>query len=180
MTDIEFQPLLDIPTPSRLPAGVGGWQVTIVGTPAPKGSMKPLTLPDGRTVVVDDDKSNKNLRRWRNLIKKAGTVISRQAGTALISSAVSVEAYFTIARAATGYSSTLDFPWKQLRHHGDLDKLARALLDGITDSELWTDDAQVCELHAYKGYPNSPGWPGPTQAGARIRIWPTNLNPPET
>lgn len=172
---IEFQPLLDIPTPSRIPDGVAGWQVTIVGTPAPKGSLKPVRRKDGRVVLIEDDKSKGNLKRWRNLIKKAATRISTEAGTALLSGGISVEAFVTIARPNTGFGATLDMPWKRLQGHGDLDKLARVVLDGITDSELWTDDAQVCELHAFKGYPDTPGWPGPTQAGARLRLWPTRF-----
>lgn len=34
----------------------------------------------------------------------------------------------------------------------DLDKLCRALLDGMTDGGLITDDARVVGLHAHKRY----------------------------
>jgi crossover junction endodeoxyribonuclease RusA len=51
---------------------------------------------------------------------------------------------------------------------GDLDKLARACLDALTDAGVWRDDSQVVHLDASKDYP------GPdisqTVPGVRITV----------
>ena len=39
----------------------------------------------------------------------------------------------------------------------DADKLARSLLDAISDAGVWRDDAQVAELHVRKVYGDRPG-----------------------
>jgi len=39
----------------------------------------------------------------------------------------------------------------------DLDKLIRAVLDGLTTGGAWRDDSQVCELAARKEYGERPG-----------------------
>ncbi len=42
--------------------------------------------------------------------------------------------------------------WAPAGRVGDTDKLCRALLDGLTDGGLLSDDARVVDLHAFKRY----------------------------
>lgn len=42
----------------------------------------------------------------------------------------------------------------------DVDKLARAILDGLTDAGVWRDDSQVVTLHARKRYQRYGDVPG--------------------
>lgn len=42
--------------------------------------------------------------------------------------------------------------WAPAVKVGDVDKLARALLDGLTDGGLLADDSRVVDLHSYKRY----------------------------
>lgn len=42
--------------------------------------------------------------------------------------------------------------WAPAGRVGDLDKLVRALCDGMTDGGLLSDDSRVVDLHAYKRY----------------------------
>ena len=64
---------------------------------------------------------------------------------------------------ATGGIRTHDLPIKELyplsyrRGSGDIDKLARAVLDGVSDARVWLDDAQVVSLSAAKSYGVEPG-----------------------
>ena len=46
----------------------------------------------------------------------------------------------------------------------DLDKLCRAVLDGLTAGGAWNDDGQVVHLHASKDYADG------TRPGCRVRI----------
>jgi Holliday junction resolvase RusA-like endonuclease len=53
----------------------------------------------------------------------------------------------------------------------DIDKLTRAILDGLTDGGLLADDARVVELHITKRYP-TPG--DPTGVGIDVTEWSNN------
>ena len=49
----------------------------------------------------------------------------------------------------------------------DIDKLIRAILDGLTDAQVWHDDGQVVWLQAAKRYIGTTGLHGP---GVHITI----------
>ena len=48
----------------------------------------------------------------------------------------------------------------------DLDKLCRAVLDGLTEAHVWLDDSQCVDLFASKRYQGAKG----EQPGCRIRV----------
>jgi crossover junction endodeoxyribonuclease RusA len=51
--------------------------------------------------------------------------------------------------------------WPVGARSGDVDKLARGVLDALTDAGIWADDAQVVDLLASKDYPDRTGRPSP-------------------
>ena len=57
-------------------------------------------------------------------------------------------------------------PWPT-GNHGDLDKLVRATLDGLTEGGVWTDDKLVVELLARKRFAGSQ----PSGAAIEIESW---------
>jgi Holliday junction resolvase RusA-like endonuclease len=64
--------------------------------------------------------------------------------------ALAVEIDFMLPRPARGkYSEPLGKP--------DLDNLAKAVLDALTDVGMWTDDSRVVELKVSKRYAEQPG-----------------------
>jgi hypothetical protein len=104
----------------------------------------------------------KELKRWRAAVCRAGLVYLAHVhkGSALPpqphQGPVLVIATFTIARPATVPLNARPWPFTKSPGHGDVDKLSRALLDGLADAGVYSNDAQVVGLHAWKRYPDSP------------------------
>lgn len=128
----------------------------VEGTPAPQGSKSMMKhKQSGKMIMLE---SSKAVKPWRaEVTKKAKTVV---AGSAKMTGPVTVRVTFILKRPGyhyrTGkYAHLLrdDAPAAPFGTGGmDVDKLARAVLDGLTDAGVWGDDAQVTELHAAKIY----------------------------
>lgn len=130
----------------------------IPGKPVPQGSKR--WLPGGRMI-----EANQNLRPWRSTV----TMYARQAMAAKqemgfpLTGPVTVVMDFTFARPKAHYGTGRNEGKVKdnapLYHPSvpDLDKLIRAVHDGMTDAGLWVDDSQVTSLHASKVYAHQPG-----------------------
>jgi Holliday junction resolvase RusA-like endonuclease len=145
------------------------WQlpaVRVPGTPAPKGSMIPGITKDGRLFVREDNKATKP---WRDKVCAAGLLLKQRAGGTILGP-VGIDVTVTVERPRT-----VDRQWPTVNRSkggGDIDKLARTVLDGLQDSGVIGDDAQVVELVARKCYPDSPCPDRLDRPGAVIRIYP--------
>lgn len=118
----------------------------VAGIPQPQGS-KTAYVRGGRAVVVD--KNPALLKPWRKAIAKVAAA-TWEYGSPL-DGAVKVHASFVFERP-----KSVKRPYPSVRP--DADKLARALLDGITDAgNVWGDDAQVVRLDVEKVYGDVPG-----------------------
>lgn len=127
----------------------------VVGAPVTQGSKRAL-LPRGQTrpVIVDDNRAA--LKSWRRLI----TELAREAWPRPpIDGPVAVGLAFKLARPQRPQ-------WLFPAVKPDIDKLARAALDAITDARVWRDDAQVVQMHATKVY-ECDGEP----PGLVVKIW---------
>jgi Holliday junction resolvase RusA-like endonuclease len=134
--------------------------LTVYGTPVPKGSAKAFAIPgkDGarpRAVVVSDNKVK--LKHWQTQIANEAQSIratSIRSGTPVpaFDGPMNVTVEFFFNRPKSISRQTRPFPVVK----PDLDKLIRAVLDGLT-SVVWRDDAQVISLEAKKFYLNEPG-----------------------
>ena len=114
-------------------------ELTIAGLPAPQGSKK---IMRGRLIEVSGEK----LKTWRKAIaaecQKYGT-------NNIILAPVEVTATFYLPRPKTVPQSKRSLPIVP----PDIDKLTRALLDGIGQSGvIWGDDSQVIRLNVTKLY----------------------------
>ncbi len=134
--------------PAGRPPGMAEIEFFVEGIPVPQGSK---TVFGGRAV----DANAKKLKPWR----KAVTAAAADAGGGLLlEGPVTLAAVFVLPRPKshfrTGRNAHLlrdDAPrWVSTKP--DLDKLVRALADGITDSGLWKDDNQVASILATKVY----------------------------
>lgn len=113
----------------------------VPGIPVPQGSMIARSFP-GRGAFVAPDNSAK-LKRWRAAIR-AAAALAFVDGVRWESEPVDVELEFVLARPATVR--------RQLPSvRPDVDKLARAVLDGLT-GVAFRDDGQVVRLVATKSY----------------------------
>lgn len=171
-------------------------RIQVSGDPTPQGSMTCVARHisyNGRSRGFQNLQPDnaKELKRWRASVCHAGhvylahihkhSVLPPQPHTG----PVLVLATFTIARPATVPLSARAWPLLRSPGHGDVDKLARALLDGLADAGVYTNDAQVCGLHVWKRYPDSPPvqWIDPrdhlTTPGVIWRLIPIEDQAPE-
>lgn len=120
----------------------------VPGIPVPQGSKKGFSARGSRFVqIVDDNKAT--LRPWRAEVARiaaAAWVYGRR-----LDGPVRVECAFVLPRPK---SVRREYPHVK----PDVDKLLRALFDGITDAGLvWTDDSRVVQVEASKVYGEVPG-----------------------
>lgn len=125
--------------------------ITILGVPIPQGSK---SLFRGR--MVD---ANPKLKRWRKTVTLEAT--RAYAGRMPLEGPVCVCATFSLPRPATVPPKRR--PWPCVKP--DVDKLLRALLDGLTDAGIWGDDGQVVRVVACKVYARTP-----MEAGCSVEI----------
>lgn len=113
----------------------------VPGVPVQQGSKTAYVV--GKRAVVTDQNA-KVLKPWRARVAAAAR-----------------EAYWwPVERMERPVVVTVEFrflrPKSVKRAHPsvkpDVDKLLRSLLDAVTDSGIWRDDAQVVQVHASKVY----------------------------
>lgn len=137
--------------------------VRVYGEPVPQGSMTCVGF-GGRHNVQPSNK--KQLHVWRDLVARAGRALPVSG----LVGPIGVEVTFTVERPASVPLKKRAWPAVK---KADVDKLARAVLDGLTESKVYGDDSQVVELTARKTYPDTPGASDRLdRPGALIRIYP--------
>lgn len=125
---------------------------SVEGTPASKGSYRAVTgrsrktgKPVTRLIPMD-----KKERPWREKVRHAALAAMTDNHFTGFARGIPVElcAGFIVARPKTvrRYSPTVK---------PDLDKLLRCLMDGLTDSGIIHDDAQITNITASKSYARS-------------------------
>lgn len=124
------------------------------GTPVPQGSMTCVgagmrTNKKGKQVAAHNvQPSNKDdLHPWRIQVAAAARLAKEKFGAFISHDPVRVDLTFTFARPK---SVTRDWP----SVYPDVDKLMRAVLDGLTAGEIWGDDGQAIGGLIWKTYPD--------------------------
>lgn len=120
-----------------------GLKMIVWGTPVPQGS-KGARVIAGRAHLFDTNATN--LKPWRKEIAKAceGRVAEPLDGP------VVVRLFFLFAPLVSAPKRRRVYP--STKSSGDLDKLCRAVLDGLVDGKVLADDSRVCGLAAAKDY----------------------------
>ena len=154
--------------------------VTLPGHPAPKGSLK-CVGQGGKHSLIED---NKRTKPWRD---KVATLVRSQLATvsepADPHQAIDVELTLTLPRPPAHYGTGRNAskvkpssPAHPTGHRaGDVDKLARTVLDALQDAGVVADDSQIVELLVRKCYPDAEVPDSLDYPGARIRITPHGL-----
>jgi Holliday junction resolvase RusA-like endonuclease len=144
--------------------------VVVRGTPAPQGSKR--HVGGGRMV-----EQSPNLAPWRALVTQAaGVRIALTEWHPAPEAALALGVTFTVARPVshwrTGKHSHLlrDSAPAHPITRPDLDKLIRAVMDGLTDAGAMGDDSRVISVSAIKGYPGSDA-DSLDSPGCVLRLW---------
>jgi Holliday junction resolvase RusA-like endonuclease len=126
-------------------------EFTVPGEPATKGSYKAFPGRNGKMVVKND---NPRCKGWQDAIATVARFAMQ--GRKPLTCAVTVRAAFRCRWEGKGEPSGVPFV--------DLDKLQRALFDGLQGVVL-DDDALVVDVHATKTW----GEPGVTVTVEPVR-----------
>jgi Holliday junction resolvase RusA-like endonuclease len=111
------------------------------------GGSRPL--PNGRVVAAHNvQPSNKaELYAWRDKVAAAARIARERYGWWVAHDPVQVDLTVTFERP-----KSVDRDWPSVPP--DIDKLARAILDGLTAGTIWNDDGQCVRLRIDKVYPD--------------------------
>lgn len=125
------------------------YEFDVYGQPITQGSKRAFRNPKtGRIMQVESTEAK--LRPWRAAMATAAE--ETLAGAALLRGPVAVTLRFWMLRPKSHKGRT----WPAHKGSGDVDKLARAVLDALTNVML-ADDAQVVALGCVKDYGDRPG-----------------------
>jgi len=103
--------------------------------------------------MIEDAKEN--LMPWRDSITYAAREARGPDSSGYEQCAVAVNLVFWFPRPKSHYRANgglKETAPGMKASRPDIDKLSRAVLDAITASGVWRDDAQVAELHTTKRY----------------------------
>lgn len=144
----------------------------IWGTPAPKGSLRCVSRHvRGWHPNLQED--NAATKPWRDAVCRAARRITAQTGVTGIEGPIGVDITVTLPLPASVRPAKRTWPYVKGKGAGDVDKLARTILDALQDAGMYADDAQVVQLAVTKCYPHTPNVPDQLERpGATIRIYP--------
>ncbi len=136
----------------------------VVGTPKPQGSKRAFMRPGGKHPTMLES-AGEALKDWRAAVRYAAAQQSR-----VITGPVMVTLIFQLSRAKSHFGTGRNA--KQLKasapvdhtNKPDIDKLARAVLDALTNV-VFEDDSCVIVLSASKRYSVSVD-----RTGCQIRV----------
>jgi Holliday junction resolvase RusA-like endonuclease len=135
--------------------------IRIVGSPVPQGSMSAF-LRGGKINVTDQ--KGKRLKEWRTRVTVAARDVAGPTWTP-IDGPVGVHMRFGLARPVREPKRRRTWP---LRRGSDIDKLVRAILDGLDNAGIYGDDSQVTAIYAVKDWHDRLGMQAP---GATVHVY---------
>lgn len=124
----------------------------VEGEPRPQGSKTPVRRGN-RVILIEGTGANpKRHKEWRAAVAEQARRVVHDEGVEELDCAVRVELRFKMPRPKSRHRLIRAVTVKP-----DIDKLVRAVLDGITSSDkvgtlLLKDDSRVVELYAEKYY----------------------------
>jgi Holliday junction resolvase RusA-like endonuclease len=138
----------------------------VPGKPIPQGSAKAFNIGGVARVVTGARSEAAPLGGWRARIAHFASEASGEVGFRP-DVAIGVTCYFYFDRPKSNKAK-----WPTTRRAGDLDKLERAVLDGLT-GVLFSDDSQVVTIVGEKCWTGGKT-PGPrirNEPGVYIEVW---------
>jgi crossover junction endodeoxyribonuclease RusA len=141
-------------------------EFAVRGLPIAQGTARAFVAGGKARIATDSNRTNSPIGAWRGSIASAASEAMGQAPA--WTGPVMIVAWFVFPRPGSHYlPANRKRPEPELRLDAprfvvvkpDLDKLERALLDGITNVVV-RDDSQVAGLAAWKVYENDERRPG--------------------
>ena len=129
------------------------FSIYVPGKAEPQGSKKAFVI-NGRAVLVDASGGNK---AWRKLVTEA---IRSHNDYIRLPGPVNVSLAFFMQRAKSNKTALM-------AQKPDIDKLARSVLDAMTDAEIIEDDSRVIYLTISKRWNDQPN----ELPGVMIHVW---------
>jgi Holliday junction resolvase RusA-like endonuclease len=143
-------------------------EFAVRGLPIAQGTARAFVAGGRARIATDANRSNSPIGAWRGAIASACS--DAMGSSPALTGPVVVSAWFVFPRPGAHFLPAnrsrlapelrLDAP-RYVERKPDLDKLSRALLDGITNVAI-RDDAQVARLNARKVYEDDELRPGCT------------------
>lgn len=127
--------------------------LTVYGAAQPQGSKSGFSARGSTRVAMREGGSKAARDRhkdWRQAVATAGRAWQDSTPTPLLDEPLAVSIVFHLPRPKSSRRW-----WLWCRSRPDLDKLVRAVFDGLT-GVIWTDDSRVVELRARKPYGDPP------------------------
>jgi len=142
---------------------------TVAGPPVPQGSKKSfIHWVGGKPRAVLKDDNEKALKAWRRAVAKPAAIAlshRQDKGLAPFDGPMIIQIEFRFQMPKTRPKASRLAGTGRKFTAPDVDKLCRAVFDGLEDSRLITNDARFCDLRARKFEVTDP-----TQVGAVITI----------
>lgn len=150
----------------------------VTGLPIPQGSKR-IGKRGKKAIILDDN--DKVLKPWRKSVTDAAelAIYPQQFTWQPIVGPVRIAVLFGFARPASHPKGRRTWP-TGIGTVGDVDKLARAVMDACTDAKVWRDDALVVELHTVKDWCGYGAARLLTVPGCVVRIWRITDDPPSS
>lgn len=143
-----------------------------VGLPVSQGSMSAY-LRGGRAIVTDQ--KGPKLKPWREAVR-SDAVTAAGPDWQPLAGPVRVVLLFAVRKPTSAPKRRRT--WPITKSSGDVDKLARAVLDSLTQAAIIRDDSQVTDLRAVKDYPGHGS--GLHVPGVLVAVYPVHDDSPAT
>jgi Holliday junction resolvase RusA-like endonuclease len=120
---------------------------TVYGVPVTQGGMRTVPTPAGYRQIST---GGKGLLPWRQAVARAAREAAEAHGAfGADPVVVTLDFRFPMPKARTK-AQRRGGVWYHLGRRDDIDKLERAMLDGLTEGGLIADDGNVVEVHKRK------------------------------
>jgi Holliday junction resolvase RusA-like endonuclease len=129
---------------------------TVRGLPVPQGTARAFMAGGRARIATDSNRANSPIGAWRAAIRNEAQIAMGE--RPLIGDAVALSVSFTLPRPQGHFGVRGLKPSAPLwvTKKPDIDKLLRALLDGMTNV-VFRDDSLVCDVRMTKVYGDAPG-----------------------
>lgn len=146
----------------------------VAAIPKPQGSKRGFVIPGKngakpKAMVVDSDKGP--LKGFREAVR-SDAVDAQPPGFEPFAGPVLVVLAFALPKPKVAERGPRRWPIG--KNAGDVDKLARAVLDALTDAAVFGDDGQVVHLVVRKDYPGTIESGHQASPGVRVLVRPSN------